>query len=79
VIGGMAYSIVLVGVAGYALFFVVIGRFGAARAAALQLLAPPVAVLIGWAAFGESLHATDLVGGALTLLGLFLLFRTRPA
>lgn len=78
VIGGMAYSIVLVGVAGYALFFVVIGRFGAARAAALQLLAPPVAVLIGWAAFGERLHVTDLVGGALTLLGLFLLFRTRP-
>jgi drug/metabolite transporter (DMT)-like permease len=79
VIGGMAYSILLVGMAGYALFFVVIGRFGAARAAALQLLAPPVAVLIGSAGFGERLYATDLIGGAVTLLGLFLLFRTRPA
>lgn len=79
VIGGMAYSVVLVGVAGYALFFAVIGRFGAARAAALQLLAPPVAVAIGWAGFGERLYATDLLGGAMTLFGLALLFRTRPA
>ena len=42
---GMAYSCLVVGVIGYALFFEVIRRFGASNAAALQLLSPPVAAI----------------------------------
>lgn len=74
---GMAYSCLVVGVGGYALFFVVIRRFGAARAASLQLLSPPVAALIGWALLDERLTPTDVAGGALTLLGLLMVFRAR--
>jgi drug/metabolite transporter (DMT)-like permease len=74
---GMLYSSLVVGMAGYALFFVVIGRLGASNAVALQLLAPPVAAVIGWAAMDERLYGTDLLGGAITLLGLLLLFRAK--
>lgn len=74
-IAAMAYSIVPVGVLAYALYFVVLERFGAARAAALQLLAPAVAVLIGWALLGERLGPGEALGGAITLAGLWLLFR----
>lgn len=76
---GMAYSCLVVGIGGYALFFVVIRRFGAPRAAALQLLSPPVAALIGWAMLGERLLPGDVLGGGLTLLGLLLMFRARQA
>jgi drug/metabolite transporter (DMT)-like permease len=74
---GMLYSSLVVGMAGYALFFVVIGRLGASNAVALQLLAPPVAAVIGWAAMNERLYSTDILGGAITLLGLLLLFRAK--
>jgi drug/metabolite transporter (DMT)-like permease len=74
---GMVYSCLVVGVAGYALFFEVIRRFGASRAAALQLLSPPVAAIIGWALLGEKLAWGDLLGGAITLAGLLLMFRAR--
>jgi len=77
VIWGMIYSCLVVGMAGYALFFVAIRRFGAPNAAALQLLAPPVAALIGWAILGERLAWGDLLGGTITLVGLRLMFRAR--
>lgn len=77
VIGALAYVSLVVGIFGYALFFIVIGRFGASNAAALQLLAPPVAALIGWALLGERLAWGDLLGGAITLAGLLLMFRAR--
>ena len=74
---GLAYSVTVVGVGGYALLFVLLRRFPPSTAAALQLLAPPVATLIGWAALGEVLGWADVGGGALTLTGLMLLFRAR--
>jgi drug/metabolite transporter (DMT)-like permease len=73
----MVYSCLVVGIAGYGLFFVVIGRFGASNAAALQLMAPPVAAIIGWSFMGERLAWGDLLGGAITLAGLLLMFRAR--
>jgi drug/metabolite transporter (DMT)-like permease len=79
-ISAMVYSCLVVGMAGYALFFVVIRRFGASNAAALQLMAPPVAALLGWAFMGERLAWGDLLGGTITLAGLLLMFRaaSRP-
>jgi len=77
VVVGLLYSSLVVGMAGYALFFVVIRRLGASNATALQLLAPPVAAVIGWAAMGEVLYPTDILGGAITLAGLLLLFRAK--
>ncbi|WP_248710363.1 DMT family transporter [Sediminicoccus sp. KRV36] len=76
-IGGMLYASLVVGVAGYALFFLVIRRFGASNAAALQLMAPPVAALLGWSFMEERLAWGDLLGGAITLAGLLLMFRAR--
>jgi drug/metabolite transporter (DMT)-like permease len=76
-LGTLAYSVLVVGMLGYALFFVMLQRFPAASAAALQLLAPPLAALLGWALLGETLAWTDLLGGAVTLAGLLLLFRAR--
>jgi drug/metabolite transporter (DMT)-like permease len=74
---GLAYSVTVVGIGGYALLFVMLRRFPPSTAAALQLLAPPVAAVIGWALLGEVLGWADLVGGMLTLGGLTLLFRAR--
>lgn len=75
VLAALAWSVLAVGVPAYALYFVVLRRFGAANAAALQLLAPGVAAVIGWALLGERLGPGDVAGGAITLLGLWLLFR----
>lgn len=71
----LAWSILVVGLGGYALYFVLLRRLPASSAAALQLLAPPVAALIGWAMMGERLLPTDIAGGAVTLAGLGLLLR----
>ncbi|WP_369413501.1 DMT family transporter [Caldovatus aquaticus] len=71
----MAWSVLGVGVAGYALYFVMLRRLPPSTAAALQLLAPPLAAVLGWALLGEVLGWTDLAGGAITLAGLALLLR----
>ncbi|MFT8244074.1 DMT family transporter [Roseomonas sp. BN140053] len=73
----LLYTIFVVGIGGYALLFVILRRFPPSTAAALQLLAPPVAALLGWAFLRESLGWADLIGGAITLLGLCLLFQAR--
>ena len=73
----LLYGVLVVGVGGYALYFVMLERLPPATAAALQLLAPPLAGVFGWALLGERLALTDLAGGAVTLGGLALLFRAR--
>lgn len=73
----LLYGVLVVGVAGYALYFVMLRRLPPATAAALQLLAPPLAAIFGWALLGERLGWTDVAGGAVTLAGLALLFRAR--
>ncbi|MDO9710442.1 DMT family transporter [Paracraurococcus lichenis] len=73
----LAYGVLVVGIGGYALFFVMLDRLPPATAAALQLLAPPLAAVLGWALLGERLGWTDLAGGAVTLAGLAILLRLR--
>jgi drug/metabolite transporter (DMT)-like permease len=73
----LAYGVLVVGIGGYALYFTMLKRLPPATAAALQLLAPPVAALLGWALLGEVLGWTDVAGGLVTLSGLALLFRAR--
>lgn len=74
-VAALAWSVLVVGLGGYALYFVLLRRLPASSAAALQLLAPPVAALIGWAMLNERLLPSDLAGGAVTLAGLALLLR----
>jgi drug/metabolite transporter (DMT)-like permease len=73
----MGWSVVVVGVGGYALYFVMLRRLPPSTAAALQLLAPPVAAVLGWALLDERLGWLDVLGGAVTLAGLAVLFRAR--
>jgi len=72
------WSVLVVGLLAYFLYFTLLSRLGATGAAALQLLAPPVAALIGWLGLAEVLRLTDILGGCVTLLGLWLLLR-RPS
>jgi len=76
-LGGLFWSMLVVGVGGYALYFVMLRRVPASTASAMQLLAPPLAAIFGWALLGERLFVSDIVGGVLTLSGLFLLVRAR--
>ncbi len=76
-VGGMAWSILVVGILVYVLLFTLLRRLPPATAAALQLLAPPVTALIGWVLLGEAIGPADLLGGAITLAGLALLVRAR--
>jgi drug/metabolite transporter (DMT)-like permease len=76
-LAGLLWSIVVVGIGAYALLFLLLRRLPPATAAALQLLAPPVAALFGWLLLGEALLWSDVVGGGLTLAGLLLLVRGR--
>jgi drug/metabolite transporter (DMT)-like permease len=76
-LGGLFWSMIVVGIGGYALYFVMLKRVPTSTASALQLLAPPLAAVFGWALLGERLFLSDLIGGVLTLSGLWLLVRAR--
>jgi drug/metabolite transporter (DMT)-like permease len=76
-LSGLAWSMLVVGIGGYALYFVMLKRMPTSTASALQLLAPPLAAVFGWALLGERLFASDILGGLLTLGGLALLLRAR--
>ncbi|MCX7371839.1 MAG: DMT family transporter [Alphaproteobacteria bacterium] len=73
--GAFAWSVLVVGLLAYFLYFTLLARLGPTGAASLQLLAPPMAALIGWLGLGELLRLTDILGGCITLLGLWLLLR----
>jgi drug/metabolite transporter (DMT)-like permease len=76
-IAALLWSMLVVGIGAYALYFVMLRRVPASTASALQLLAPPLAAVFGWALLGERLYASDIAGGVLTLTGLALLVRAR--
>lgn len=60
------------------LFFAGMRRVGPSMAAIVSTLEPPTTVLLAFLAFGESLTAVQLAGGAL-VLGAVLLINARPA
>lgn len=76
-LAGLAWSMLVVGIGAYALYFALLRRVATSTASALQLLAPPLAAVFGWALLGERLYVSDIVGGVLTLSGLALLVRAR--
>lgn len=73
----LLWSMLAVGIGAYALNFLMLKRVPTSTAAALQLLAPPLAAVFGWALIGERLYLSDILGGVLTLSGLALLVRAR--
>ena len=62
---------------GYVLWYRVLPRLGALRAASLQLAVPPLAAVAGVALLGESLDATRLIAGAAILGGIAVVLRGR--
>lgn len=76
-VAALLWSMLVVGIGAYALNFAMMRRVPASTAAALQLLAPPLAAVFGWALLSERLYASDIIGGVLTLGGLALLVHAR--
>lgn len=76
-IAGVAYLAVFGTVAAFVLLQVGLRRVGAARASTFALLVPVVGVLSSAWLLGDALSPTTLLGGAIVLLGLWLV--QRPA
>ena len=77
--GGFAFAVawlaVLVSLGAYGLMFVLLRRFSASRVSALLYLSPPVAMGLGWVAFGESVTLAGLAGFALAAAAVWLCSR----
>lgn len=71
-IGSMLWLIVGVSLAAYALMWLLIARIDATRVASLFYFGPPVTMLMAWAAFGDRLLATDLIGLGVIAVGVIL-------
>lgn len=61
----------------YLLYYRILAMAGAANLALVTLLIPPVAILAGWAVYGERLGWAEALGFAILALGLMILNR-RP-
>ncbi|OWY08977.1 EamA family transporter [Thioclava sp. F42-5] len=61
----------------YLLYYRILAMAGAANLALVTLLIPPVAILAGWAVYGERLGWAEALGFAILALGLLILNR-RP-
>ena len=71
-----AYSVVIVSVFAYLLWFRILQVSGATAASSYHFLIPPLGMLFGWLLLGEHLEPADLVGILPVALGIYLV--TRP-
>ena len=69
--GAMAWAVLVLSVGGISMLLALLKRGAASRVAPLLYLAPPVAALIAWAMFGESLTALQVAGMILAAVGAF--------
>ncbi|MFP4204470.1 MAG: DMT family transporter [Opitutales bacterium] len=70
-VGSMLWLILGVSLAAYALMWLLIERIDATRVASLFYFGPPVTMLMAWAAFGDTLLVTDLIGLGIIAVGVF--------
>ncbi|WP_424492916.1 DMT family transporter [Salinimicrobium sp. GXAS 041] len=68
----MLWLIVGVSLGAYILMWSLIDRLDATRVASLFYLGPPVTMLMGWMAFGDSIITTDVVGIVIVFVGVLL-------
>lgn len=71
-VGAMLWLIIGVSLAAYALMWLLIARVDATRVASLFYFGPPVTMLMAWAAFGDELLTTDLIGLGVIIGGVIL-------
>jgi drug/metabolite transporter (DMT)-like permease len=73
----LAYSVLLVSVVGYLLWFHLLTEVGATAASAYHFLMPPLGMMFGWLLLGERVAWPDLLGILPVAIGIYLV--TRPA
>lgn len=71
-IGAMLWLILGVSLAAYGLMWILITRMDATRVASLFYFGPPVTMVMAWAAFGDRILVTDLLGLAIVAGGVIL-------
>jgi drug/metabolite transporter (DMT)-like permease len=76
-LAAFAYSVLIVSVFAYLLWFRILAVSGATAASSYHFLIPPLGMLFGWLLLGEHLAAADLFGIVPVALGIYLV--TRPA
>jgi drug/metabolite transporter (DMT)-like permease len=76
-----ALSVLLLGMGGTAIAFVMMttnaGRFGATRASGTTFLMPPVALLLGLLVRHERVELLSVIGGAICVLGAYVMARAQ--
>jgi drug/metabolite transporter (DMT)-like permease len=76
-LGAFAYSVLIVSVFAYLLWFRILTVSGATAASSYYFLIPPLGMAFGWLLLGEHLALADLFGIVPVALGIYLV--TRPA
>jgi drug/metabolite transporter (DMT)-like permease len=72
----LAYSVVLVSIVAYLLWFYILKVSGATTASSYHFLMPPLGIAFGWLIVGERVEPVDLIGILPVALGIYLV--TRP-
>jgi len=73
----LAFSVVLVSIVAYVLWFYILKVSGATAASSYHFLMPPLGILFGWLILGERVEPVDIIGILPVALGIYLV--TRPA
>jgi drug/metabolite transporter (DMT)-like permease len=71
----LGWLVLAVSLAAYALMWLLIERMDATRVASLFYLGPPVTMLMAWLLLGDTLMSSDLIGLAITSVGVILVYR----
>ena len=80
-VGALAYSILVPGILATFIWFRLVTRIGAVRAAAFHFLSPPLGVAIAALWLGESFGWSDVIGSIVVAIGILMvqLARVAPA
>jgi len=78
-IAAFAYSVLMVSVFAYLLWFHILTVSGATAASSYHFLIPPLGMLFGWLLLGEHLAVADLLGIVPVALGIYLVTRSAPS
>ena len=68
-VGALAWLVVVVSLGAYGLMWKLLARTDATAVASLFYFGPPVTMLMAWAAFGDTIMRTDVIGLAVVALG----------
>ncbi|MET4582132.1 O-acetylserine/cysteine efflux transporter [Conyzicola nivalis] len=76
---GLLYIVVIATIVGYGIWNGLLSRYPSSTVAPFSMLVPVVGVLASWAAFGEVIDLTELLGGAAVVVGVLVASYRRRA